>query len=112
MTRYTDHEQRVYEARKGLGDSFMTMRDGHRVKSINLPVRETLAEAQSDLDWWAKRRHLRPLDDDDVAACRICGCTENSPCPGGCWWVPDPEMLGDLCSACLPQIENKAKEDV
>jgi len=33
------------------------------------------------------------------AACRICGCTEHTQCPGGCWWVPDAEM-GDLCSAC------------
>jgi hypothetical protein len=36
----------------------------------------------------------------DVATCRVCGCTEGTPCPGGCWWVPDPAMTGDLCSAC------------
>ncbi|MEN3308909.1 MAG: hypothetical protein V7603_5111 [Micromonosporaceae bacterium] len=33
------------------------------------------------------------------ARCRACGCTEDRACPGGCWWVPDPEM-GDLCSTC------------
>ena len=27
--------------------------------------------------------------------CRVCGCTQNNACPGGCWWVED-----DLCSAC------------
>ena len=27
--------------------------------------------------------------------CRVCGCTENNACPGGCWWAED-----DLCSAC------------
>lgn len=32
--------------------------------------------------------------------CRVCGCTEDRACPGGCCWVPDPRMLGDLCSTC------------
>jgi hypothetical protein len=36
--------------------------------------------------------------------CRGCGCTDSYACPGGCTWVPDPEMLGDLCSACAPAI--------
>jgi hypothetical protein len=32
-------------------------------------------------------------------ACRVCGCTDDRACPGGCWWV-EP----DLCSACaIPQ---------
>lgn len=35
----------------------------------------------------------------DVPACRVCGCTEDRACPGGCWWVEDPEGE-DLCSAC------------
>lgn len=29
-------------------------------------------------------------------ACRVCGCTENNACPGGCWWVE-----ADLCSSCV-----------
>jgi hypothetical protein len=34
-------------------------------------------------------------------ACRVCGCTESEPCPGGgCRWVEDPKMLGELCSTC------------
>ena len=40
--------------------------------------------------------------------CRICGCTEDTPCPGGCCWVEDPEM-GDLCSACVGRAKKKAK---
>lgn len=45
-----------------------------------------------------------PVDVDGfvIAACWVCGCTEDAACPGGCWWVPDPWMEGDLCSACLP----------
>lgn len=39
----------------------------------------------------------------DVAACRVCGCTEDNACAGGCWWVQDPSGdLSDLCSACMP----------
>jgi hypothetical protein len=32
---------------------------------------------------------------EDVTICRRCGCTDNSACEGGCWWVEE-----DLCSAC------------
>src|SRR5215831_15416689 len=27
--------------------------------------------------------------------CGVCGCTDERPCPGGCFWVAD-----DLCSNC------------
>jgi hypothetical protein len=40
----------------------------------------------------------------DQPACRVCACTEDCACPGGCTWVPDPEMEGDLCSSCLPGV--------
>lgn len=33
---------------------------------------------------------------DDGPACRICGCTENNACDGGCSWAED-----NLCSACV-----------
>lgn len=36
--------------------------------------------------------------------CRICGCTDDDACPGGCRWVDDPMAQGELCSACLPAI--------
>lgn len=35
-------------------------------------------------------------EDSDVTTCRVCHCTEQWSCPGGCRWVED-----DLCSACL-----------
>lgn len=28
-------------------------------------------------------------------ACRVCGCTQEDACEGGCWWVEE-----DLCSSC------------
>lgn len=41
----------------------------------------------------------------EEASCRLCGCTDNAACPGGCSWVEDPEFLGDLCSQCLPKAQ-------
>jgi len=37
----------------------------------------------------------------DEQVCRICGCTNEHPCDGGCYWVEE-----DLCSAC----EGKGKQ--
>src|SRR5215467_7105705 len=42
-------------------------------------------------------------DDWMEPACRVCGCTADRACPGGCTWVPDPAGKGDLCSRCLPE---------
>jgi hypothetical protein len=36
--------------------------------------------------------------------CRICGCTQDNACPGGCFWVED-----DLCSECAG-VEDGAEE--
>ncbi len=40
-------------------------------------------------------------------ACRVCGCTENTPCPGGCMWVEDPKLLGELCSSCAVLLKRE-----
>lgn len=32
----------------------------------------------------------------DLRRCRICGCTDDNACMGGCYWVED-----DLCSSCV-----------
>lgn len=36
---------------------------------------------------------------DDEARCVKCGCTEDAACDGGCYWVPNEQMV-DLCSTC------------
>lgn len=41
------------------------------------------------------------------AVCSRCGCTDNSPCPGGCVWVPNT-VMDDLCSACAAEPETAA----
>lgn len=35
----------------------------------------------------------------DERTCRVCGCTDDHACPGGCCWVED-----DLCSACVDNL--------
>lgn len=42
--------------------------------------------------------------EDDVARCQRCGCTEDRACDGGCYWVPNPQLI-DLCSACATPQE-------
>ncbi len=36
--------------------------------------------------------------------CRVCGCTQQHACPGGCSWV---EI--DLCSACAERLRKQAR---
>lgn len=44
----------------------------------------------------------------ELRACRICGCTDDQACEGGCYWVE-----ADLCSACLnPPTELKSVNDI
>jgi hypothetical protein len=38
-----------------------------------------------------------------LVRCRVCGCTDEQACPGGCHWVEDPEG-GDLCSVCAERL--------
>lgn len=32
--------------------------------------------------------------------CMVCGCTDDTPCPGGCAWVPPDVFTGDICTTC------------
>ncbi|MEU8364934.1 hypothetical protein AB0C27_53865 [Nonomuraea sp. NPDC048882] len=49
-------------------------------------------------------------DPDRGPWCRMCGCTDEAACAGGCAWTPDPLLLGDLCSACLPRVTRAVGE--
>lgn len=46
-------------------------------------------------------------DADTKRRCVVCGCTEDGPCPGGCWWVPNGSM-DDLCSVCAGRYHAQA----
>lgn len=45
-------------------------------------------------------------DADVTPACRICGCTDEEACEGGCTWVDDPDEVGDLCSVCRDALDD------
>ena len=36
----------------------------------------------------------------DVRKCRVCGCTDDRACEGGCYWVEE-----DLCSQCAADVD-------
>lgn len=49
------------------------------------------------------------IDDEevsDLARCIRCGCTDEEPCAGGCWWVP-MEVSGELADVCSSCIEDE-----
>lgn len=66
-----------------------------RMISDNFPA--CLSDNQSWQDYILERVRTEPV-------CRVCGCTEDNACPGGCYWV-EP----DLCSACVQAGEGVAK---
>jgi hypothetical protein len=45
----------------------------------------------------ASRSRAARIGEEGSMACRVCGCTDDNACPGGCFWV-EP----DLCSSCEP----------
>lgn len=54
--------------------------------------------------------------DEDGPACRVCGCTENHACAGGCGWVREPkkqaeERSAPICTYC-EQLVDKAYERI
>lgn len=66
--------------------------------SIHVPSTAP-AELIEDLE-----RRVVDLDQVEIvvdATCRVCGCTDDSACFGGCAWVDDsPADGGYLCTAC------------
>ena len=39
--------------------------------------------------------------------CRVCGCTQDHACPGGCYWVEE-----DLCSACAEELSGEGEDNI
>ena len=57
--------------------------------------RLVLIEEEDEEEPW-----FYPWPRDGTKACRVCGCTNDRSCPGGCYWV-EP----DLCSRCVGELE-------
>lgn len=55
------------------------------------PPLEDAEELEGHNNW--QKYFLERVESEPV--CRVCGCTQDNACPGGCYWV-EP----DLCSKC------------
>lgn len=42
---------------------------------------------------------IEEIENLDETRCRICGCSDSKPCPGGCYWI-EP----DLCNKCEGKV--------
>lgn len=70
-------------------------RTDHKV----LPPGFEAAEGVSHAEKTAEANVIRPPAG-QARACRVCGCTTNRACVGGCWWV-----ARDLCSSCVVSLD-------
>lgn len=62
----------------------------------------------SDRGLWLDKKGflVRLANEGDPRRCRVCGCTDATPCMGSegpCSWVEE-----DLCSGCSPEAEGEA----
>lgn len=108
MRAYVDRKGRILFVHDGISNgrwwaTYYRLPNGSlkRYVSPHLPSRTNKADAQDNLDRYARRRRWHEAD---IPVCRVCGCTDDNACPGGCCWVEDPEGLGDLCSACFARM--------
>ena len=84
------------EGREGQGQG----EDG-RPKKAARGAKKTAKRARAKAD--------KRTDEGDVARCRVCGCTEQNGCPGGCSWL-EPDLC-DRCEACGDCAEPGAKPE-
>lgn len=68
--------------------------NGHRTLCTiwPLPIRGLGAEAAAS--------GTVDAPDESVARCKVCDCTEEDPCDGGCAWVTGGSLGIELCTAC------------
>lgn len=59
----------------------------------------------SGIAWQGLRKEILSIVDNEPV-CRICGCTQNNACDGGCYWAEE-----DLCSSCAQDAERIKKGD-
>lgn len=81
----------VVEAKRALG-----LANRYEVSSDAAAVVNVLAACTHALLAIAERLEMAT---ETETSCRVCGCTDDTACPGGCSWAQiDPEPL---CSRCI-----------
>jgi hypothetical protein len=78
----------VDDPKKGKGEKNVTL-DASKGRTV-ADLSATISDDEDIAD------ELADDDDEDDGACRVCGCTEDNACEGGCTWVES-----DLCSSCV-----------
>jgi hypothetical protein len=83
--------------------------DPERFNAPSFPEREIFAEAQADLDRWARNKGL--VIEEEHRVCRVCGCRDDRACRDAtteepCYWV-----AADLCSACVGKESTKENKN-
>lgn len=68
---------------------------GQLEPKYHLPMDITVRDAESGAHRRFRCTTPPPFLMHEVNACRVCGCTDDDACEGGCSWVAE-----DLCSAC------------
>lgn len=62
---------------------------------------EEVEDAPTFAPQWADRRLEEEMDGLlSQLECRLCACTEDSACEGGCEWTYDAHGCTDMCSVC------------
>lgn len=61
--------------------------------TLPAPARQKIDDALA-----RARESEKPADETTIRSCRICGCSDQWGCDGGCSWVGE-----DLCRGCAPE---------
>lgn len=59
--------------------------------------------------------HTETVSSPPELICRVCGCTDDHACEGGCWWADLDEWFargGPLCSACVKPEDRQYTTDL
>ncbi|HXR41769.1 MAG TPA: ParB/RepB/Spo0J family partition protein [Acidothermaceae bacterium] len=78
---------------------------GYEVSDVE---QRLLAEPSADADG-DEHEELEPPDQPVAGVCKMCGCTEDEACEGGCAWMDRTETL---CSACAENAERDVENVV
>lgn len=78
-------------------DGVISMGRGAEVLGVRLLEMRELAAKHADVQSPGEEKAAEPTHEAIARTCRVCGCTDEWGCDGGCLWVEE-----DLCSQCAP----------
>lgn len=87
-----------HAAEQDADDTFLTpkSRTGHASWDAATDVLCRVVVDAMPITAWSDSRGQALIPSCIGPVCRVCGCSENDPCPQGCGWAAE-----DLCTACV-----------